>query len=115
MLQFERHAPKRAPIPLPTNLNKRLTGYAVAAAAGVSISAAAAPAEAEIIYTPKMGSFSSGHLLVDLDQNGTADFELAIRTQHFTSFFGAYHLGRLNVGAESANGSVVASKAPLLR
>jgi len=110
MLQSEVHAPKRALTPLPTNLNKRLIGYAIAAAAaGVSISAAAVPAQAEIIYTPKTGSFSGGHLLIDLDQNGTADFELAIRTQHFSSFFGSYHLGRLNIGAESANGSVIAS------
>jgi len=110
MLQSGSRAPKRALTPLSPNANKYLIGYSLAAAAaGVSIAAAATPAEAEIIYTPKAGSFSSGHLLIDLDQNGSADFDLAIHTQHFTSFFGSYQLGRLNIGAESANGSVIAS------
>lgn len=74
------------------------------------MSAAAVSADAEIIYTPQTGHFTSGRLLIDLDQNGTADFELAKHSVFNTFSSGGFaRLQQLTVGADFASGSVIAS------
>jgi hypothetical protein len=75
---------KRKPVPLASELERRLTAYASAAiAAGASLAALVPLAEAEVVYTPA-NTVINGGLKLDLNHDGTPDF--AIGTGGFTTF-----------------------------
>jgi hypothetical protein len=90
---------KRSPRPkanlLPESFLKKLNSYALAAsAAGVGLLALAHPAEGEIIYTKANTKIlPKSTFQLDLNNDGTADFEL--KDIHSHSFFTTW--GRLSV------------------
>jgi hypothetical protein len=68
----------RATLPVNANLNRRLMAYAASAsAAGVGLLAAPQVAEGKIVCTPTNVSIGvSGSLSIDLNNDGTPDFEV---------------------------------------
>jgi hypothetical protein len=66
----------RTESPLNPNLNRRLLAYATAAsAAGVGLLALVKPAEAKVVYTRVNKPLNYGVTILDLNNDGTPDFE----------------------------------------
>jgi len=79
--QLLEKSPARSAARLPEHLNAYLNQYALAAsAAGVGLVALTMPAEAKIVYTPthKYIEGKGSTLSIDLNNNGTVDFQLGI-------------------------------------
>jgi hypothetical protein len=96
--------PVRTATALNAKLNKGLAAYvAAASAAGVGMLAWAQPADAEVVYTPANTPimYANSPVALDLNNDGTADFEL-------TNFISSYHStgsAHLKVGpAQPGNG-----------
>jgi hypothetical protein len=96
--------PVRTATALSAKLNKGLVSYvAAASAAGVGMLAGAISAEAEVVYTPANTpiTYANSPVALDLNNDGTADFEL-------TNFISSYHStgsAHLKVGpAQPGNG-----------
>ena len=78
---------------LKTKLDGDLIAYAATAgAAGVSMLALAQPAEARIVYTPTHQRIT-GHTLLDLNNDGTNDFEF---TNHISTRIGIHETFTVN-------------------
>ncbi|HEY6291949.1 MAG TPA: hypothetical protein VI455_10380 [Terriglobia bacterium] len=74
--------PSRKPSSLSEICHQRLSMYAIAAGAtGVGMLALAPPSAAEVVYTPAHADVvRHGHLFLDLNHDGKADFEIAQRS-----------------------------------
>jgi len=83
-------------------LAERLAAYALAAgAAGLAIMAGPQPADARIVYTPAHTYFGAVGEILDINNDGIADFSI---NQRFTSCCGWYAF--LSVAGEPGNGVV---------
>lgn len=77
----------RTEFPLRKNFSQRLTAYATAAtAAGVGVLVLARPAEGEIVYTRVSQALKYGVTLLDLNNDGIADFGFCLGTFYAGEF-----------------------------
>lgn len=86
--QAPKLTPPRATTRINSELNKKLAAYSAAAgAAGVGLLVASQPAQAKVVYTSTNTVVSYGNpALVDLNNDGTADFSIGLVSGEHSSF-----------------------------
>jgi hypothetical protein len=102
--------PRRA-ANLSDSVQHKLNMYALAAsAAGVGALALAQPAEAKIVYTPAHVNIA-GHVNLDLNHDGIADFTIKTNVHHETFWMNVFSLRQNRVWGNVRYGSKVSASA----